>query len=440
MHTMISNIILTIPSLDFVHENPYPLILCSIFIYIILRFYILKKSFFSLYDPLHITIITLSFALSIIALPFYGQEINIYTYLVVMFFLGLFLVIASKFTVIKKGETTLKIPRYVQISLSTLILILISLHFIFNVLSGPILLLDSEYGSNARYLLYRNNRFLNWSYISISTIPIILFCLTNHSIVRFINFASLLFNIFISLFMASKSSFFVVFFMFYQYVFLMSLKGVEVSKKLRLIVNSFLLLSFFVYPVFIILIKLTDNPLDALNLVVVRLLVGFDQLIYWIKSPQVFPESQGISLIEIYFGPILKLLFGYVPEFNTAVELLYSKYFSYSDVSIGSLPNPNLIIELVFSCGLFLAIPIYLIFTAINFCLRKFLLELSELRYYHLPLFQAFVFYPCNILVDDQSFVVSLYSSIFLFFAFQCTLKITLFAFSLLYPLGIIKK
>lgn len=428
-----------IPSLDFIQENPYPMILCSILVYIFSRFYCFRKSIRTLYDPLHIGIITFSCSCSLIVLPLYGLESNIYTYLTVLFFLFLFFVIGSRFSVKDHTNLTLKIPASLQLFLSISVLFIIILHLVLNVFSGPILLFDPNSGSNARYLLYRNNRLILWSFYSISSVPIILLSLSLRRNIRFISLISIILITLITLLSASKSSFFSIFFLFYNYVFLKSLTKNTVNFRLLRIVNLSLCVSLFVFPLFIIFIKLTDNPLDSIGLIAVRLVGGFDQLIFWINS-RALPEAQGISLLDIYFAPVLKMFFGYIPKFNTAVELLYSNYLYYSDVSEGNLPNSNLIIELIFSCGLPLSVLLFPILVFINFQLRKYLLELTELKYYHLPLFQAFVLSPLNLLIDDQSFIVTLYFSIFMFVGCYCLFKLVLFALSLLYPLGLVRK
>jgi hypothetical protein len=431
--------LLVVPTLNFIQENPFPMIFCSIFIYLIFRFYIFKRSLHTLYGPLHIGLIFLSCSCSLIVLPLYDQGSNIYTYFIVLFFLFLFLIISSRFSIQTSSNLNLRISDRLQLFLSISVLCVILLHLALNVLSGPILLFDPNYGSNARYLLWRNNRLILWSFYGVLSIPTILFSLSSKRKIKIINLLSISLTILISLLSAAKSSFFSVFFLFYQYVFLKSLTQNTVNFRLLRIVNLLLCASLFVFPLFIIFIKLTDDPFDSIGLIAVRLVGGFDQLIFWINS-KALPEAQGISLLDIYFAPVLKMIFGYIPKFNTAVELLYSNYLYYSDVSEGSLPNSNLIIELIFSCGLPLSIFAFSLLIYFNFRLRKYLLELTELKYYHLPLFQAFVLSPLNLLIDDQSFIVTLYFSIFMFIAFHCLFKSILFALSLLYPLGLIRK
>lgn len=382
--------------------------------YAILRF-LFRKSIVTLFDPVHVGVCLLSFYLVFLILPFYIKVTE--TFWVTSALLWIFFLAASIPTSSNVFKAQyLKLADSAQIKFCIVVVAVIALDFAVNTLLSPIPLLSGG-GTDTRYLLNQNSRMLAWASSSVTGIPILLAVLSDNRLVKRLSYSAVMIEVVEGILSASKSSLFAFIFLFANYSFLLALRGGKPSRRLRLAITGFAIVTALVLPFYLVAVKVGTDPFDALSLFLVRLVGGFDQLIYWVLSGDP-PVSHHLSLTQFYFLPVLKALFHVQPRYNTAIDYLYIEILGFADTKEGMFPNSNLVLEAVFTNGVIAGAFIIAIIGFIVFATRRYLLRQHGLRVRHLILFQLFVMNPFGWLLDGQRFVVSLYSACLFYILF----------------------
>jgi|GEM_PF-6365250 len=395
-------------SVDFLLNNSLIAVTVVILCYIALRL-IYKRSIITLYDPLHINVVILSCYLSIFALPIYIQVSM--TYWVVVLCLILFLIASSVPGGNKKycSHQYLSMSDGNQLCISIIVLIITFSNFFVNLLLVPIPLFSDD-PALARGMYGSNSRLLFWAASSTSLYPIQIFSLTNIKRVRYINVVSLIILLTSTILAASKGALLNIVLMYFNYRFLLHLQGKHFHKKHKKIINIILLTVIISFPFAMKTSGYNNTLLDSLKVFIVRLLGGFDQLIYYIIACQE-PINHNLSITQLYFLPFLKIFFSYQPEYNSVIDFFYINYLGITSTANKMLPNSNLIMEAIFTNGVVGGLFIVVAVGYTSFYIRKRLLERHGLRLFDLMLSQFFVMAPFFWLMDGQRFFISLYTA-----------------------------
>jgi len=117
---------------------------------------------------------------------------------------------------------------------------------------------------------------------------------------------------------------------------------------------------------------------------------------------------------EIYFSSFLKII-NYKPLFNNVSEyLFYEISGSFSTSYQTLLPNSNLIMEVIFTNGIYIGGLLLCIFSYLNFYIRKIILYKKQLKLIDLILFNYFVMTPLWWFISGTEFIINLIISIML--------------------------
>src|SRR5438270_6119299 len=160
-------------NLDFLTEHPSVLLAMGAANYLLLRL-LFRKSLRTLWEPLHVQMIALSFYLVFFALPFFIDVTPIFFQISVL--LVIFLLVATLPGALvnsaQEGQS-LAVSQTSEVRFAGTLLLFSGLTFIVNVLFGEMPLISGA-GSNARYLMGQNSRLLTWITSGIEWLPILL--------------------------------------------------------------------------------------------------------------------------------------------------------------------------------------------------------------------------------------------------------------------------
>lgn len=279
------------------------------------------------------------------------------------------------------------------------------------VVTGNIPLL-SESGAHGRFSATKNSRLLYWLNNGLQGYGLILFALSRVRRVRKLALLSILLGYGLALLSASKGAIIKWVFDLVYFHFLCYLNGFRVHSKpqVQRILLGGLLLVMLVGPVAPAYLRATKSGSTLSELVMtvgVRLLGGFDQLVM-VSFAEIPLESHasahGLSMPVLYGMPLMKLLGGFDPPFNSMPEFLVHETFGVSDYQNRMLPNSNLILEGVLTGGKLFALIMLLSVGLATFALRRTLLGRDRLRFLDLIGFRLVVMAPLGIFIAGQDY------------------------------------
>jgi hypothetical protein len=263
---------------------------------------------------------------------------------------------------------------------------------------------------------------MTWVSSGLEELPIVILGFSTSPKARRYCIASLLLTLLTGILSASKSSLLQPILLVTNFVFILHQRGLPTPRS---IVRGFVMGTICVagvLPFYVYYVTRASDVGAGLMTFLSRLAGGFDQLIFWaISGAQ--PGNGDLSLAGIYFAPVLKLI-GHAPKYNSAIDYLFTEMFGFSSTSEGMLPNSNLVTEALLTNGIFGGALIIAGAALICFGLRRYLMSRSELRIYHLFIYQFVVISPFMWLLDGQRFIVSMYTGLATYAAYAIIINI----------------
>jgi len=327
---------------------------------------------------------------------------------------------------VRVNYSHLDISYSLQKYLVQFILLITVLNIIINLFFGHIPLL---HGSHTKHLVGQNSRLLFWLSDIVVGYALVLLVFTKYKGIKKYCVIIIIFEIFRVLLYASKGVILDIVKYFIAYHFLMYIKtknAVDDSEKVyfQKVNKKFLryifigtIVAFLISPLYLMYITKYSDPIQASLFLIRRLFGGFDQL-FLMLFHNFDLKSHGLSLFELYFLPFLKV-FKYEPLAHSSIDYFINEILGISDsTKMMTLPNPNLIMDVIFSNGVYLGTIILVFFSFMNFYFRKRVLSFKNITLFRLIMFKIFVMNPLKIFLDAQNFFVGLILSLLIYFCY----------------------
>lgn len=391
--------------------------------------FIFRKSIIAISDPLHLSIIILSFYLSGLLIFYCHLDLQL-KYWIILIYIFLFIILSSILSGIKSINVKfLKLSKKKQVQLSYVLLIISFLNLIVNYIYGfmPIL-----HGTQSRSLMgcVPIPSLVVFSQFSIFTVLLVRF-FSEYPFVRRINDINLVTLVITNILGGSKSSVLTILFLIIYYHFLLITKKKACSKNIfyfnfyrRLKVSVGKIRWAFLYatvlvtitiPFYLYYVGVGKNFKEICQNIAFRLFSGFDAFIYVLLNDIDFKKD--LSLIEMWFYPFLKNLF-YTPEYQSAGLYITSRVYGDVDYAKSALnPNSNLILELLYSQKHIVILVIIFLVALSVFKMRDYALNKSGLTLKNLFVFQFAVLTPLAVFFDASFYFVRI--ELFLIFYFM---------------------
>jgi hypothetical protein len=88
------------------------------------------------------------------------------------------------------------------------------------------------------------------------------------------------------------------------------------------------------------------------------------------------------------------------------------------------IPNSNIIMEVIFTNGLYLGTLLFIVFSFLNFTVRKKILYKNKLKLFDLIIFNYFFMFPLWWFLSGQDFIVNFALSLFVYLTVNSYLNI----------------
>jgi hypothetical protein len=401
------------------------------FIYIIF-ISLFNRAIISWADPLYFNLIMLSFYTAGLIGFFIMFKPSPKYYIILVLILLYFIVgsIASRNCAF--NTSGLAISKKNQLIFCWVLLLIFISSLVVNYLFGYMPLLE---GTGTRYLVGRNSRLLYWLETSCYGYPIILFGLTDHKIVKKHCIILIAILATIGLLTAAKGFIFYMFFMLIYYNLFLYLKErnsnnpafkeeyrLKRMKNLKLVIISLVCL-IALAPFYLVLIKSAGTVKETFPNFIFRLFFGFDQLIY-ISNLDIGLVDKGVSMLSIYTSSFFKI-FNYTFIYNSIPELLFHEMFGIFGASFEHMmPNSNLIMEVIFTNGLYLGTLLLIVFSFLNFTVRRRILYKNKLKLIDIVIFNYFFMFPLWWFLSGQDFIVNFTVGLFVYLVVNFYLNI----------------
>ena len=435
------------------------LMLCVIYIY--LR-HLFRKSILLWSDPLNIALFFGSFSLvGFLVLPF---VLNVgSSYWIILILVSIYFFAASKPKIsVSKKEKRLNITPKIQILFSLTLLFLMIMIVMNDLRTGNIPILR-ENGLDTRFE-GTDNRYLFMLFFSISGMPLIFFSLSEVKLVKDISFWTIVLVTMKNILMSSKSAIFFAPFLMLNYHFLLSFKIKNVSiessaeidnhivskkkgkektnhnrlsslilyvkskkNKVVLMIGVLFSVSLAVLPIYINMISSSSK--NAFYIIFARLFTGYDSFIFVSESDipmRAHMLDYGMPIWMVYFQPLFKFLFNFKPQFNSVPELIMYKVFGVDQelLKTSPIPNSNIILESVWTSGIFFGTLFIITFALISFSARKMLLEKSNFLLIDVIFFSFFVMEPLGWFTTGSIYFSQIVCSLTIYLPFTLLLNL----------------
>ena len=421
--------------LDYIGINLINLFPLFALVYFLFRF-LFFKSISGWSDPLNIELIFTAFSMAgFIFLPFSHQIGG--SYWAICFALFIFFLAASLPKLSKvPPQKNLSIPADVQKKFVILIMAIAFLSIANDVYSGNVAILRDG-GINTRFSgASESNRLLIWLNYSTVNLPIIFYALSTDKAVKKMSISTIALFTLKGILFASKSSLFFIPLTLTTLHFLLGLsRENSLSDNIRIKVNIFrrrleiIIISLFTvlsafFPLFAIMIQGANNYADGLNLIFGRLFSGFDNLIYVsvadLPMENIMDRYGFHSILILYLSSILKVVFNFRPEFNSAPEIIMSEVFSIDSSFLQKipLPNSNLILESIWTNGFIFGILCLFFIGYLVSWIRKKLLQKQSLKLIDVIFFNSFVLSPLLWFTSGMEFINYLIANMLIYVGF----------------------
>jgi len=370
-----------------------------IFLFIII---LNKNKIVNIFDPFIYQTLVISFALSgMIAVGILFMNNNFLFFTITMFVLFISLSVVGN--VNKKNiNINLYIPEDLQIMYMLILLSIVVIDLLVNLILPWHIPLLIGYSADVRVAASTNSRLLVYLSSSVGALPIVFLALSDSKRVRRIALITIILVLFKSVLMLSRGVVLNIVVLFSIYYFLKSLKFMNKTsffaylerkkiKSAKYKLFTYLMLASLLTPVYMHFIANGSKVLFIFE----RLFRGFDNLIftivYDINIDKVM-EKFNMNMIDLYFMPFFKVLFGAKYEFNSVTEYILYDVFHITEKQ--AFPNSNLMLELVMTEGFVVAFVSTIIIYMYMMLVRKRLIYKKRINLFNAILLYYFVVAP----------------------------------------------
>ncbi|MDW6002161.1 hypothetical protein [Vibrio mangrovi] len=416
----------------------YSYFLIFIFIiFFILLLVIIKRTVVNIYDP------TFWFAIIFIIPGLFGFFASIFvfgwsfSFAIISIFIGVFFVIINFFP-IRNVDLRDHVPKDFQIFLLLFGLIVLLLHIYINmIVPGKIPILMTN-GVDARFESTENSRLLTWLMFTVSSIPTVIFSISQYRNVRRFALFCFVVDLFGKILFATKGVILSPIILELTVLFISHARGdYSRFKKHKRNIFIVIFIMFSVLPIYLLMIGFFSFDRGGINILLIKLVVrffyGFDQLIPAGYMDMINYSDSALSgifnsnLIEYQFLPYFKVI-GFEPNYSSVGQFVVYQVYGELVQHAYTFPNSNLILESLFTSGIILGIHFFVIEMSLFYLVRKIYLN-KPITALNIPIFLYVIYTPYSLFMSGQSWasqcLLFVLVNIFLYCSYRFLLAVT---------------
>ena len=395
----------------FIYNNILIGISVWVVVYSLLRV-LLRNKILTFWDPLHFGTILTAFSISGLLVSIYILDtipVNGMRIFIIFFAYFIGVMTANKPNVVNVIKLSISPLHQLIIAYSTVSILI--LHVILNEIFGFIGLVEGTQSRASMGDVMISPTLAIYSF-TLGDMLVLLYLLSEYKHVKIVSIFGIIISFISSLLLGGKSGIFGVIIWIACGVFINQIKligannAVEINNdyiktlkkndlKLKKLFLILFVISILLLPIWLIYIKAGEGFKDSAMAFISRLFLGYDNFIWLFnKNIDIVKVDSNLKLIDLWFYPFVKHITG-TPEFQSAGE--YAVFLATSDreyAAHGLNPNSNLILELIFTHGIWISIVIAYIIGYFTFAIRSRILSLKKLDIVNFSYFYLFVIGP----------------------------------------------
>jgi hypothetical protein len=378
-------------------------------------------------DPLNIIIFT-SLCPAIVGLALTPYLVNSATqsYFLILMFMGFWILVIRVAGKPRKIDLSDRMGVDFQATLLFLTVLIIIANVTVNmIIPGKIPLLTEGGGLNSRFEATQNSRLLSW--LSLGTTPMagLLYAVTENSRIRKFAIIAMFFQIGANLLFASKGAIVAIVFVLLNALFIARVRNdQERYRKIRRGLIGSVMAVALLAPFYFYLIGVGSGS-DAVVALVVRVLGGFDQLIFASQFDLLRHAGSDslmkVNLFEYQLMPFFKGLLSTQFDYSSIGQYVLASVTGRYIDGPSTFPNSNLILETILTSGKYLGMVFFLMELSCFYWCRRFALRRS-ITPFSLVIVQSVVLAPTGLFYSGQEWVTE---TILVFFTVVAALALS---------------
>lgn len=332
------------------------------------------------------------------------------SYYVIIFFLIVWIVIIRISRKPRLIDLRDHMPADFQATLLVFAIMVIVANVIVNmIIPGKVPLLAGDAGFASRFDATENSRTLTWLNFATATTPGLIYALTQNTRIRALACFAVLLQAIESILFASKSGCLTLLFVFLGAMFIADARHETVRyKKLRKMLLFLAPVVVLVIPTYFSVIGFQDSKGTWIPLAA-RFLGGFDQLILASQFDLLrhvgLDSSIKTDIVHYQLMPLFKAIGAGPFQYNGIGEYVIEGATGIAVNGVGTYPNSNLILEVLFTSGKYLGALIFVLEISVFYWLRRFALArpVTPLTF---VIVQAFIFTPTGLFSSGQDWII----------------------------------
>jgi hypothetical protein len=363
-------------------------------------------------DPLNINLILFTgpALMGLLVAPYFTKNYS-KSYFLILLFLGVWLSIIRLAGKPKKIDLRDTMRPDFQIALLSLALLIIISNVIVNMIIPGTIPLLAEGGAYSRFDATQNSRLLSWLSMGTSPMPGLIFAVTQNSRVRRLATIAVVVQTVAGLLFANKSAILSILFVLLNAMLVAKIRNETVRYRniLKWLLRSGVLVACLA-PFYLSIIGLGDGQSVLVSLGV-RFLGGFDQLIYTSQFDLLQGNGFGslihVNLIEYQLMPFFKAVLSTKYDYSTIGQYVLEMATGISIEGPFTFPNSNLILETVFTSGIYLGLVAF-VFESVCFYRCRIAMLKRPITPFSLVLLYGTFFQPFGLFLSGQEWIMEI--------------------------------